>query len=780
MPERDKVTKLQESLANFGEFAMRSDDLDDVLTQACKLVAKALGTRRAKVLEIRDDQQEVFLRAGVGWAPGVVGTVRLPLTEWSSACYAIRARRPVTTRDIASENRFEVPAFVRQAGVVAFANVPIFVPGARPYGILQVDDTKARDFGKDEIQFLRAYAMILGPVIDRLNLVDERRRSRKLLEANEARQSFLLRLDDDLRPLADPQEIQRTALRHLGEHLFVQRLGYYEIGREEDQFTLGAGWEHGLPRLPETMSLADLGEDLSAEIKAGQTIVIRNTDLGTESEDRQSAARAVDGQAWIGVPLVKEGRLVAMLGVHSAVPRHWTQTEIGLAEALAERTWSAVERARAEAALRESERKYRTLFDTMGQGYFELEVIRDAEGRAIDQRYLEANPAHERLSGIPVAETVGRTANEVFPELEPWWHEAFGKVAETGQPARFEHAFAARGEWFETSVYPRGGDVVAVLYDNVTQRKRDEFALRESEERQAFLLKLSDALRSSSDADKAIASASRLLGEKLKASRVMFVEIAERSGLVHVHEGWRAAGAGKSPTTLRLDDFAGPLLEDLRKGRTIRYDDVGVPPYARPDLAAMAAHGVRAGLGVPLIVGERIVVVVHVQQEEPRSWTDDEVALVEDVAQRLWDAVERARAAQALRASEERQRMMVELVPAMLWSSGLERDSVRLNERWAAYTGLTKPDTDEDYGWLDIVHPGDRAETRTAFEHAFATGQPLEEEYRIRKADGTYRWHLVRQIPVHNARGEISRVFGAAVDIHERRAAEQALNANER
>ncbi|PVE52651.1 hypothetical protein DC429_14995 [Arthrobacter sp. TPD3018] len=176
MPDLDQWARRQQVLADFGEFAIHSEDLDDVLTEACHLVGEALGTGRAKVLEIQKDHHELFVRAGVGWAPDVVGTVRLPMGERSSETYAIEAAQSIISSDIGVETRFDIPDFMKKAGVVALVNVPIFMPGQRAYGILQVDDTKPRDFGDDEIQFLRTYAMILGPVIDRLHLVEERAR----------------------------------------------------------------------------------------------------------------------------------------------------------------------------------------------------------------------------------------------------------------------------------------------------------------------------------------------------------------------------------------------------------------------------------------------------------------------------------------------------------------------------------------------------------------------------------------------------------------------------
>ncbi|WP_052402771.1 sensor histidine kinase [Muricoccus aerilatus] len=157
-------------MADFGDVALRSDDLDGVLNEACRLVGEALGTGRAKVLEIEHEEQSLWVRAGVGWSPGIVGHLRLPMSEHSSETFAIEAAKPVITQDIGKEERFDVPPFMKEAGVVALANVPIFLPGGRPYGLLQVDDVRPRDFDDEDTQFLRTYATILGPVIDRLLL----------------------------------------------------------------------------------------------------------------------------------------------------------------------------------------------------------------------------------------------------------------------------------------------------------------------------------------------------------------------------------------------------------------------------------------------------------------------------------------------------------------------------------------------------------------------------------------------------------------------------------
>ena len=186
MPTLENMVRQQRTLADFGEFALRSEDRDEVLQEACRLVADALETTRAKVLEIDAATNTALVRAGVGWADGVVGHVRIPLAEESSEAHAIRICAPVVVPDIRTEERFRMPRFMADAGVASFVNVPIFLPGGAAFGLLQVDAIEPRGFDSQAVEFLRTYATILGPVLDRL---DKARR----LAVVEARTEILLR-----------------------------------------------------------------------------------------------------------------------------------------------------------------------------------------------------------------------------------------------------------------------------------------------------------------------------------------------------------------------------------------------------------------------------------------------------------------------------------------------------------------------------------------------------------------------------------------------------------
>ena len=199
--ELDELVRRQRTLATFGELVLRSDDLPNILTEGCRLIATALGTDLAKVLEIERGRDTAIVLAGIGWTPNIVGHERIRLNERSSESYALEKGEPVVTQDIFKETRFDAARFMKDHGVVAFVNVPIFLPGGTPFGLLQVDAREARDFDDDDIQFLRTYAAILGPVIDRI---------RKIVDLEASTERFRLVVEnarDYAIILSDPQDI---------------------------------------------------------------------------------------------------------------------------------------------------------------------------------------------------------------------------------------------------------------------------------------------------------------------------------------------------------------------------------------------------------------------------------------------------------------------------------------------------------------------------------------------------------------------------------------------
>lgn len=134
-----------------------------------------------------------------------------------------------------------------------------------------------------------------------------------------------------------------------------------------------------------------------------------------------------------------------------------------------------------EEALGESEERFRLLFNEMLVGCTLNEIICDEHGKPVDRIYLEVNPAFERLMGLRREDIIGRRMREVLPEVEPFWIEKYGQVATTGEPAHFEGYMGAVGKYFDVSVFSPQTGQFAVTFVDITEQKRAEQALRESE-----------------------------------------------------------------------------------------------------------------------------------------------------------------------------------------------------------------------------------------------------------------------------------------------------------
>ncbi|MFO1148849.1 MAG: PAS domain S-box protein [Alsobacter sp.] len=427
MVDADKMVKRQQVLADFGEFALRSDDLDAVLTQAYRLVADALGTGRAKVLEIEHEGAALFVRAGVGWGPGVVGSLRLPMSELSSETYSIELGQPVITRDLRAEERFDLPAFLKDAGVRALANVPIFLPGGRAFGLLQVDASEPRAFGEEDVQFLRTYATILGPVIDRLIKV-------KALQASEAR---LARVLDEV-PIGvglfdrdGRLSFKNPALQAVTDDFIPSRMAspkaVWEAFDPEGRRVLPANY-------PGAMALR--GEDASSPV---------------------DFRRVAGGQTrWLrvsAVPVRQNGEITGGITVVQDV----------------------TEERRVHGALRELAQRNTEILESISDAFYAIDR---------DSRFTYVNRKAEEWWKRPREGLLGQVFTEVFPQSvdsEPY--RAQTRAMETREVVRLEAVSPVLGHWIDISLYPTADGGLSVYFRDISDRKQADERLRESERR---------------------------------------------------------------------------------------------------------------------------------------------------------------------------------------------------------------------------------------------------------------------------------------------------------
>ncbi|MFC0340758.1 CheR family methyltransferase [Paracoccus niistensis] len=269
--------------------------------------------------------------------------------------------------------------------------------------------------------------------------VTGQRATEAALRASEARQAFLLRLSDALRPLTDPAAILGAASQILAEHLDVDRAYYVEV--DEEAGTARVERDHvreGAPSLAGEHQIADLAWQAEM-LRQGDCQVITDTRISplVPATERPAAA-ALEITAWMGAPLIKEGRLVGALCVTDTAPREWTGEEVTTLREAAERIWVAVERVRAETRLRETEAR----LTAFGEASSDVLWIRSAETLAFE--YI--SPAFERIYGIGLDEvlqgdTLHNWLDRILPEDRERASEALERVRQ-GERHPFEYRIA--------------------------------------------------------------------------------------------------------------------------------------------------------------------------------------------------------------------------------------------------------------------------------------------------------------------------------------------------
>ncbi len=468
----------QRFLLDLGDRTRGLADPEAVIAATTSALGERLGVTRVAFAEIDEAQGIAVLRGG--WTDGTVSHLPNEVRMVDFAGPMIDHLRSGRTLRV-DDARFDARTTANLAALDAIdaraiVSVPLLRDGAL-VADLNLHQASARVWTDAEIDLIEAVA-------DRTWAAVERSRAEAALRASEARLRFTSELDEAMRASHDAPAAMLAAAELLARRLGASRCAYAAVDADNDRFVIHDDYTvPGLASSAGTYSLDLFGPRAAVDMRSGRTLVIRDVEGELAPGEGREMFQAIGIQAIVCCPLVKDDRLVAMMAVHQDRPRAWHPDEVALVETVVERCWAHVERVGAEARLRASEARYRTLFESIDVGFCVVDVRFDAADRPVDYVFVEANPAFERQTGLSGA--VGRSARELVPNLEPHWFETYGRVARTGEPVRFENGSEPMERWFDVlalRVGPPEARRVAILFNDISQRRQTELALRELNE----------------------------------------------------------------------------------------------------------------------------------------------------------------------------------------------------------------------------------------------------------------------------------------------------------
>lgn len=250
--------------------------------------------------------------------------------------------------------------------------------------------------------------------------------------------------------------------------------------------------------------------------------------------------------------------------------------------------------------LRSSEERYRSLFNGMTEGFAIHEIITDAQDTPVDYRFLDVNPAFERMTGLKREQVVGKTHNEVLPDDDPKWLRMCGTVAITGESVQFDDYSPLLKRHYEVFAYRPAPKQFAVLFVDISEHKRAEERIARLTSLYTVLSRVNAVIVRTHCEEDLYAEVCRIIFEECQYPLIWIGEVLER-------EVMPIAAAGSALEY--LDDIKveidglrgqGPTGTAIREGKAVINDDFTVNPSTSPWRASALKQGFLASAAFPL------------------------------------------------------------------------------------------------------------------------------------------------------------------------------------
>jgi PAS domain S-box-containing protein len=474
------------------------------------------------------------------------------------------------------------------------------------------------------------------------------------------------------------------------------------------------------------------------------------------------------------IPLVSNGKLIGKFMVYFDTAHAFSDGEIDLSLTIAHQLAFGIDRKHAGQQLRESEERFRTLANAMPS------IVWTA---APDGTITYANDQWFRYVGITPEQNA-----TYWPELvlHPDDYERCMQVwTRALETAPDEYVVEVRnrrydGEyrWFQTRAVPaRDASGKAIAWYGVTTDIHDRI---EAEKRLVLLAEISEMLRNFEDPNELMYTISKAVGEHLHVKRVLFNEIDLKNDREVVHRDYYN-GLESAAGFHKVSDYSSMTSAEVASGKTVVNFDSKIDPRTAQDYEkTYAMSGERSYVVVPMMRDNRWVASLWVSDDAPRSWSRDEVSVIETIAERTWTVIEKLRINMELRQSEERFRQAANASGALVYEVDLLSGTSAVVygvERLVGYDPQETA-TSSDW-WHSLIHPDDLPAHFLQLEELLQRGGTDVCEYRVRRKNGG--WIIVQdnRLVVRHDEGHSVRLVGAVIDITERKRAEESLRASE-
>ena len=479
--EMQAKDRMREALVRLGDTIRDLHDGAEISNAAGRILGETLGVDRAgygnvdpvaETIQVDDDWQ----------APGVAslaGTLHFrdygsyidDLLRGETVVFADAERDPRTAASAA-----KLKAIHAQAAI----NMPVMEQG-RVVAIFYLNHGTARPWHEEEIAFLREVA-------ERTRVATARRRAELALHASAARLSFLDALGRETAAATDADAIMAKTTERLGEHLRASSCAYADMDDDQDGFTIRGDWAApGARSIVGRYRLAAFGQRAVDDLRAGRPLIVGNI-----ARELPSEAAATFGSIGIGaticLPMVKQGRLTALMAVHERRPREWRTEEVALLYEVAGRSWAHVERVAAISELRQSEASLRVLNAELEERVAARALSRGRTWQVSPEllgvadhggHFIEVNPAWQTLLGWTREEIAARPFIEfVHPDDIAPTLAVYADLVERGLPLlRFENRYRAKNgayRWLSWVAVPDDGKVYVSARDVTEQKEAAE------------------------------------------------------------------------------------------------------------------------------------------------------------------------------------------------------------------------------------------------------------------------------------------------------------------